>query len=357
MPPIATLPARFYGGSPRPPVSDGPMRGQLVINGRYPYGPKGRKDSLQLADDNPFFLQELDQVYLRDQKLAASILTDAIKRGHNHIPVGPAVNAGYHGQYPDADWRGNPAGFANYLAWVRSFGVQITLMLWPDIGPYWRSMEEGWDYGLIDRDLKPLYDQPLVRASVSRVCVGWEIWTYIAKMTPGYDRMKQWFPAHPRFWHNGPSHACPGMSSESEEKCWRVAAEHWITGFLFQGFPLSTTGIDRPPLDQLKYDLDDMYRRFVGRSDSPWGPPVATPDGKPVTLEFFEMAAYDQYNNGAPESIGATCSEAALSVEGVIDSEDGIPDDPTPAAARTFTIRKPFRVGMLHHRHDMQTPD
>jgi hypothetical protein len=147
------------------------------------------------------------------------------------------------------------------------------------------------------------------------------------------------------------------MSSESEEKCWRVAAEHWITGFLFQGFPLSTTGIDRPPLDQLKYDLDDMYRRFVGRSDSPWGPPVATPDGKPVTLEFFEMAAYDQYNNGAPESIGATCSEAALSVQGVIDSEDGIPDDPTPVTARTFTIRKPFRVGMLHHRHDVQTPD
>ena len=199
-------------------------------------------------------------------------------------------------------------------------------MLWPDIHPYWLGAEAGWDYALIDKDLKPLYDQPLVRASVSRVCVGWEIYTYIAKMTPGYDRMHAWFPGHPRLWHNPPPHACPGMGTESEEKCWRVAADHWITGMLFQGFPLSSTEPDRPPLEQLQYDLDDMYRRFVGRADSPWGTPVTTPDGVPLTIDYFEMSAYDIYNSDAPDSTGTTCANAALAVPGILHSCDGIPE-------------------------------
>jgi hypothetical protein len=325
-PTLTILKARHYGGSPRPPVPDGPMRGQLCFHGTYPYGPRGQKDSLKLVEGNVFFLQELDQVYLRDQKLAAQILTDAIRFGMNHIPIGPAVNAGYHGQYPDANWVGNPAGFARYLAWVRSFGMRITLMAFPDIAPYWNGMEAGWDWDLIDRDLKPLYDQPLVRASINRVCVGWEIWTYIEKMKPGYKRLHQWFPAHPRLWHNGPHHACPGMSNESEEGCWREAAKSWITGMLFQGFPPSSTEPDRPPLEQLKYDLDDMRRRFIGRSDSPWGPPVTTPDGVPMTIEFFEASAYDIYNYNAPDSTGTLCANAALSVEGILNTCDGLPD-------------------------------
>lgn len=352
MPAVATLPARFYGGSPIPAVPDGPQRGQLVIRGKYPYGPKGNPlDVHHLADDNPFFLQEIDQVYLRDRPLAAKIMIDAIGRGMNHFAVGPAYAAGYRGQYPDTDWRGNPVGFANFLAWMRAFGVRLTLMAFPDRAPYWLGQDDGWDWSAIDRDLKPLYDQPLVRAAISRVCVGWEIWTYIEKMTPGYDRLYRWFPAHPRFWHNGPGHGCPGMSNESEEKCWRVAAEHWITGMLFQGFPLSTSGLDRPPLDQLKYDLDDMRRRFIGRSDSPWGPPVATPDGKPITTEFFEMAAYDQVNNDAPDAIGTTCADAAVSVEGIVDSEDGLPGEPGSGTLVTYAPR-PFRRGMFHHRLD-----
>jgi hypothetical protein len=38
------------------------------------------------------------------------------------------------------------------------------------------------------------------------------------------------------------------------------------------------------------------------------------------------MAAYDQANHDAPDSIGTTCANAALSVPGILNSCDGIPD-------------------------------
>lgn len=244
--------------------------------------------------------------------------------------MGPVYAGGYHGWWPDTNWVGqDPSTFADFCEWVAGFGLSITLVVFPDCGIYWHGTEAGWDWAAIDRDLKPLYDQDRVRAAVSRVQFGWEIWTYVAGMIPGYDRMRAWFPTQERCWHNGPEHASPGMGTEEERPTWQTAADHGIHRLLFQGFPLSTdpATIDRPPLDQLKYDLWDMWRRFNGTDGSPWGPtPILTERGTPLEVEYAEAAAYDITNHNAPESIGTTLADAALSVAGASrNTTDGLP--------------------------------
>src|SRR5262252_4458963 len=103
---VPILRARLYGAPVVPPVTVGPLRGQFVIHGNYPMGPKGERDSLALVPNNQFFFQELDQVWIRDQTLATSILKDAIKFGMSHIVAGPAYANGYAGDYPDTRYVG-----------------------------------------------------------------------------------------------------------------------------------------------------------------------------------------------------------------------------------------------------------
>lgn len=305
-PPVASIPA--------PPAV---LRGQFVIETRNPFA--GR---FPRAHPNRFFMAELDSVWKEDKAEAQRIL-DAYKAlGFNHVPAGTPVDHGYSGHYPDADWRGDIEGYADFLQWLRQNGVVYTLFLVPDYAPYFLGIHDGFGFDAIERDLTPIFLNPRIQALTLRTATIWEQWAPIAQMGAVFDYQRRIFPNAERCWHNGVGHLSPGGSDESEEGAWRSAAAHGITGFCYQATP-PTWQADREPIEQLKYDLWDMARRFgIGPGVNPWGLPIRGPNGQLLTIDFFEGTAYSSYWDGL-FSTGPTWGKAALSVPGIRFALDG----------------------------------
>jgi hypothetical protein len=130
-------------------------------------------------------------------------------------------------------------------------------------------------------------------------------------------------PNVPIYWHNPPGHLSPGTSDEDEQACWRNAAAAGIAGLAEQAAPPSSTDTDRPPIEQMQYDLADMVRRFRGDPGSPWGGPIVNCDGATLQVWWREGVAYDIYNGAQPQSIAHTWAQAALSVNGITETGDG----------------------------------
>jgi hypothetical protein len=305
-----------------PPVSapSTNLRGQFVIAAPgAPYGPRpGRAD-------NVCFLAELDTIWKENVSAASEILARYLGRGANHIVVNTVVAGGYHGQYPAHDWRGRTEQFADYLDWLRDRALTLSAWLLPDVQPYYDSRARLFDWSAVARDLTPIYEHPRVQAAVPRVVYMWEDYQHSSEMVRGYDWMARTFPSARRYWHNPPGHLSPGLGSEEDRRLWDLAAAHGIHGLYMQAWPPSDrqNTPERSPLDQMRYDLWDMVRRFRG-VDSPWGGPVLTPDGQPLEVVWAEGAAFSIYNDGYPDTIGDEWARGALAVDGVTDVLDGL---------------------------------
>jgi hypothetical protein len=313
------------GGVPSGPVVPARLRGQFVIRfAGAPYGPR------PYQADNVVFMAELDTIWRGDEALAKRIIDSYLSRGANHIVVNTAVAGGYHGQYPAHDWRGQGSQFADYLEWLRAHGLTISLWVLPDLAPYYDSRARVFDWSVVDRDLTPIYTHPRVQAAVPRVVYMWEDYQRSSEMVRGYDYLARVFPSALRYWHNPPGHGSPGMGDEDEQMLWRLAAEHGIDGVYYQGWPPSTNPVPGhavgTPIEQLRYDLWDLHRRFHGTDGSPWGstPILKRRDGTPLEVVWCEGTAYSVYNAGYPDTIGAEWARAALSVDGVTDVLDGL---------------------------------
>lgn len=306
----------------RPPVPTANLRGQYVIAcAGCPYGPRPG------AADNIFFMNALDQVWDRDPTTAETILQRYIQRGANHLTAGPAFANGYHDQYPPQRWLGRADRYAAYLEWVTHHGLAISLWVLPDVPPYYDPRARTFDWARVEADLTPFYTNARIQAVVARVVYMWEDYQASAEMVRGYDWLRRVFPHARRYWHNPPGHLSPGEGAENEQAIWRLAAAHGIHGLYLQAWPASAADhTARPPIDQLAYDLHDMVRRFRGEADSPWGrTPILAEDGRPLEVVWAEGTAFDIYNVGAPESLGATWGARARTVPGITDSLDGLP--------------------------------
>src|SRR5262249_22073813 len=88
-----------------------------------------------------------------------------VKRGYKQACVGPDIAAGYHGQYPDVDFRSNPAAVASRYQHMWDAGLYPVHFLCPD----------GWSLADCQRELEPIYRTPafqrVVRLTVPH---GWE---------------------------------------------------------------------------------------------------------------------------------------------------------------------------------------
>lgn len=293
------------------------LAGQFVIRSPYaPYGPRpGQADNLA-------FMAEIDVIWRESPGAAERIMRDYKALGGNHVMTGPVWANGYHRDYPDTNWLTDQDGFVRMWRWLTS-EVAVSFVVAPDNAPYYDDRSRTFNWTEMNR-LTDFYRTVQAKGVVfDRVVSQWEQFQRKAEARKLFMWMRGLFPNAERIWHNPPGHLSPGDGSEEERPTWESAAAAGIHTHYLQAHPPGTTGIDRAPIEQMKYDLWDMRRRMTGKG-SPWGGPILAEDGQPIRTVYCEGTAYAIYNAGADPAIGRAWRDAALSVEGITVSLDGL---------------------------------
>lgn len=310
------------GGRPAPGT---PLRGQFVVTiPNAPYGPieDGRRNPRSI-----FFMDEVDTVWKESgEKEARRILRAYKAMGANHITTGPAYAAGYGNDYPFTNWLSEPHRYREFHELLIDEGFEFTLFAFTDNAPYYDPASHWFDWDLVRKDFGPVFAAlaPLVR----RVAYMWEDFQHTDHMVPGYEMLREYFPTADRTWHNGPNHLNPGMSSQDEGHCWRVATEHGITRMSYQAVAIAneadievidaaTFGMeDRPrrTMEQNVYDIKDMSRRgnhgYAGFPD--------------FEVEYMEGAAWGIYRARLSPHTGRKWYQTMVTVPGVVHVLDGL---------------------------------
>lgn len=274
-----------------------------------------------------FFLAEIDVLWERSQVEAKRIVREYRALGANHVMTGPVYAHGYHGHYPDTDWLNEPDAFAACLRWLASEGLAVTLVVAPDCAPYYDDRARTFDWAAMAR-LADFYRRLRSAGIVlTRVCSQWEQWQRRDEAARLFEWMRELFPEAQRYWHSPPGHLSPGAGDEEERGTWESACAHGIHGLLLQADPPSSPDPNkdgRAPIDQMRYDLADMVRRARG-INSPWGDPILTERGVPFEIVYAEGCAYSMYWSHTPQSTARAWGQAALQVDGITDTLDGLP--------------------------------
>lgn len=132
-----------------------------------PYGPRPNQD------DNCICIDYFECFSPSDQDRIIANYGPTSKRRYNAAPLGPIVDAGYHGQLPSTDWRDPQAFNGVYLysaAKLERAGIGAVHFLRPDRG----CMGLDWTVEDLDRELTPLFSTPRAQALMQRVILGWE---------------------------------------------------------------------------------------------------------------------------------------------------------------------------------------
>lgn len=301
---------------PATPSRPTDLRGQFVIYARNPWHGDSRYPK---ALPDRFFMAELDAVWDTLPHEAERILAEYTAMGCNHVTVGAPIDRGYHDHYPDVDWLARPERYAEFLHWLLAHGVEFSLFVLPDTADFLDGTARvRWD--AVESRLSPFYRRLAELVEIRRVVSGWEWYTRGADMVQVFAYLTRMFPhATDRLWHNPVGHLSPCHGTEYQSggmtspEAWRAVAAAGCTGFAYQAWPLNMAIPDtsRSHLDMLAYDLWDMRRRFTG-DGSPWGAPITTPAGVPLTVEYMEGTAYAMYWTDTARAIGPAWRQAAL---------------------------------------------
>lgn len=252
------------------PVTNPNLNEALVIRGSYPggYSPS--------QPNNALFVDEIDNMSGADQD---RILDDYQSRGYTSITVGPIVAKGYHGLYPDTDWRGRLEEYLHFLTKLRERGLRICLVALPDIPPYLNPVgdnEGAWDLPSIQADLEPFLADRRLQALVEEVQLAWEPAAKNAEFVKVTGWLTKVFPNHRKWIHLTPGHGAPGMSYELTDTFTEASMWHTVRdagdaklGFASQGnqreFADDQRNKDgRLPLEQFAYDVMDALRHCAG---------------------------------------------------------------------------------------------
>jgi hypothetical protein len=282
-----------------------------VIRGAFPYGPPPISPT-----DQPFFMDEIDTVYATDgPEKAGEIMAAYVARRGNHLPSGPVSGGSYNNQYPFVRWIDNPDGYADFLEWQASFGMATTHFVVAD--GFFGGIAYGWSIPALEAEYGEFYRNPRIQALLKgvRVCLAWESYSTMRHMVDAYTWLRNLLPESELWWHNPPGHDSPCMGEENDRKAWEALAKVGLVGELLQGWPPDSGHT----VEDFKYDIWDMRRRFNGTDDSPWGGPILANDGQPLIVVPFEFTAHSIYNDGYPESIGPAWADALHETGDVLD--------------------------------------
>jgi hypothetical protein len=129
-----------------------------------PWGPRPGQD------DNCICIDYFECFSVADQDRILAAYGPSSERHYSTAPLGPIVDAGYHGQLPATDWRGDFSVYLDAAAKLEAAGIGVVHFLRPDRGV--AGLE--WTVADLDRELTPLFSSPRAQALMSRVVLGWE---------------------------------------------------------------------------------------------------------------------------------------------------------------------------------------
>lgn len=202
----------------------------------------------------------------------------AFPSNETHWPLGPLVQRGYHGMYPDTNFVDNPSHVTTAMRELWEGGKYPVLFLLDDIGMF--ADGNGVNREAIERVLTPIYSAPAFQAMARIVVAAWEppnwdadTWQWVVRW------MARVFPNALRYIHFPTGKGAPGRHSDLESGHYENEAALWnevipfIHGFLQQetwvfGDEDGWIQDDRTAEMQFEYDLMDKIRRFVFGSGS-----------------------------------------------------------------------------------------
>lgn len=324
------------GAGPGPYPQPFPLRGQFVLETANPFATMRRSDgSLEFPGAKPdrFFLAEIDVLWDRNPGEAQRIVSQALAMGINHAMTGPVRADGYKGHYPDTNWFGRAARFAEFYRWLRS-QMAVSMVVMTDIRPWYDVDRKAFDWPAITQ-FTDFYGQLAAEGvEFDRVVSQWEQWQPRDVCRPLFQWMASMFPHARRYWHNpvDPPHLSPGSGAEEERPTWESFLEFGHGMYLqadtadaydkLKTAPYNADG--RTTFGQMQYDLYDMRRRAIG-DHSPWGGPLINCDGEPMEVIYAEGIAHFLYHDGGTQADARTWGQGALAVPGIVHSLDGIP--------------------------------
>jgi len=303
-------------------------RSRLALASGGPVPPMtGLRGAISIyVDGRPQFMDELE---LRTDAEVDHILDVYCNNlGMNQICIGPGFALPYdHHDQPPIDWRA--VDTRPLFRKLRARGLHITLAGLPDCLPFFnqaeRQEDRAWDWNAVET-LRNIYKQLQDEGLVDSVREAWEIIAPSGELCHGVRWLRTIYPQTiPLMWHNPPSgHLNPCASSEGEGRwSWDAFLRAGGNGLDLQ----SGTPYSRPDaLQAMLYDLFDMRRRATGTQGSPWGGPLLTNDGMPMTVRNAEYAAYDITHNHLPWSTAQLYGREGMTVPGPGDNTalDGI---------------------------------
>ena len=269
------------------------------------------------VDGVPQFVDELELLSDARQDYVLDIYCDVL--GLNQICIGPTYALQYdHHDRPPIDWRFQDP--IPLLRKLRTRGLHITLAFMPDCWPFYNG-RDAWDFGAFE-SLVPIYQAIADRGLADSIRLEWEVLATNTSYCIAARTARGIFgPTIPIYYHNPVGHLSPGLSSEDEQACWRAFLAAGGSGLDLQcGPPYS-----RPDaLQAMKFDAWDMTRRAHGIDGSPWGGPLLTLDGVPMTVRNAEYAAGDIYHNGLPWATAQQFGREGETVHYITTALDGI---------------------------------
>lgn len=214
-----------------------------------------------------------------------------------HLPLNPILANGYHGMWPNTDYRGNIAEYQRIVDGFWYAGKYPIPALLDDTGVY--ASGDWIDRDKIEAELTPLYSQPWFQERFRMAFFAWEPnwkaedWQWVAAWA------RRVFPKALLGPHFRSGHGAPGLGSElapngpyaNEGAMWHAIASD-IDFFLQQDTYsfMGDTHEGRTPEEQVMYDAWDFQRRFQTGQPGDW--PTAGADGTPITMIMFEYGAY-----------------------------------------------------------------
>jgi hypothetical protein len=273
------------------------------------------------ADNNSMFTAKIDTSCwsAEDRQTAFAAYR---KQGYTHWAMGPLAQTGYHGTFPDTDFRSNPEKFMDYIEEVWREGFIPVVFLLPDNGIC--ATGSAVDFECVKNELEPIYRSPRFQQLARVVVQAWEpndwtpeIWREVTIW------MADVFPKAHRYHHYESNYWAPckgrdfvgeGGPFKTGGDCFRGSRSELLHGVLIQetwswggeeGY-MDEGGI-RTPQQQVMYDYWDYGRRIIDGYAEERGnfPPSAWGVGIPLDVVAFEYASYYVYRDPsrAPASI------------------------------------------------------
>lgn len=284
--------------------------------------------------DNVVFTAQIDSPCW--DAAARKIAFDAYrKHGYTHWVMGPMVQTGYHGRYPDTDWRKDPDKFFDRVEEVwREIGPPGIFTI-PDNGVC--ATGSDVDVECLEREFGHIYRSPRAQRLFRIVLGQWEpcCWSpethgKVAKL------LESWFPHAIRAIHLQSNYVAPCTGDDMKQRGWKSAAQCWDAAHMelwhqvwlqeswtFLAEPWAVDPL-RTPEEQFVYNLWDAERRIrQGHDDyrprSSWGP------GVPLDIIAFEYASYAVTPDPSKASWAIDWGRLALGVKGIRGFGDGGP--------------------------------